>query len=221
MKDFTFQEVLFEFKILDSTNLEATRKIESLEGGLCFAITAGVQTDGRGRLERKWESSSAGNIYMTLAIEENLLPLELRAILPLYTAFSLIKAINSDLTKYKWPNDLLIEGKKFCGVLCQKYKGFFIIGIGVNVAVAPEFGVSLARYNLDLQPVNIFNSFKENLNFTPEYIINFLSKKFFKQHGVEANKGEFSGDFKGITQEGNLILYSNGKDIIIKYGDVS
>lgn len=221
MKDFTFQEVLFKFKSLDSTNLEAARKIENLEGGLCFVITSEVQTQGRGRLERNWESSSKGNIYMTLAVEEKLLPSELAEILPLYTAFSLIKAINSDLIKYKWPNDLMIEGKKFCGVLCQKYKGFYIVGIGVNVAYAPDYGVHLGRYNLDCTHMKVFNSFKENLDFSPEYVISFLSRKFFKQDGVEINKGQFIGKFVGITPEGNLILRNNGKDEIIKYGDVS
>lgn len=223
MKDFIFQDILYTYEEIDSTNLQAMRILDLGEAKQCYAILAKRQTSGKGRMNRIWESAIEGNIYFTIAVEEKLIPEEVHSILPLYTAFCIMKAINSSIVKYKWPNDLLIEGEKFCGVLIQKYKGFFIIGIGVNVESFPENqkATSLKKYNLHLTPFEIYNSFTNCATYNASYIINFLKDRFFQTTSISINKGEFVGDFKYITQSGDLVLNNQGQEVVIKVGDVS
>lgn len=226
MQDFIFQEVLYEFDTLDSTNEEAKRKINSEKAENVFCITSEIQTNGRGRMERKWDSSFKGNIYLTFAINENFIPFELQEILPLYTAFAILKAVNSEKIKYKWANDLLIENQKFAGILIEKYKGFFLIGIGINIKSAPENTIFpatfLEKFNLTTTPEEIFNSFQKNLNANKEFIINKLAEIFFSKDEIQVNQGQFKGFFKQIKSNGNLILtLENGMQKEISFGDIS
>lgn len=229
MQDFIFQEVLLEFESIDSTNTEAKRQID-LGGKNVLCITATLQTKGRGRMERVWESSREGNLYMTIVCESIFISPEISEILPLYTAFSVMKAINSEIgskaINYKWPNDLLIEGQKFGGILIEKYKGFFIIGIGINITSAPENTIFpatfLEKYNLSSNAKQIFESFQRNLETNKLAVINFLSENFFTKNEISINKGEFKGVFKKIQENGNLVLIlENGATKEITVGDVS
>jgi BirA family biotin operon repressor/biotin-[acetyl-CoA-carboxylase] ligase len=227
MKDFIFQEVCENYEVLDSSNSFAKKKIESGESlKNIFIISAGTQTNGRGRIERKWESSEKGNIYMTISINENLILENIRKILPLYVSFAILYAIKSPSVKYKWPNDVIIEGRKFCGVLIEYFKGFYIIGVGVNIVSSPENALfpatHLNKYNLNVTCEGIFNSLKESLEKSPSFIINFLESKFFSKENIEVNQGEFRGKFHGINNDGNLILAleNGGSKKVITFGDV-
>ena len=134
-------------------------------------------------------------------------------------------AINSKKVQYKWPNDLLIENKKFCGILIEKHKKFFIIGMGVNCASYPENTIfpatCLNEHNITINPKEIFESFQLNLEKDVKFIINFLTNLFFTKEIVLINKGEFTGKFKEINANGNLVLtLENGVTKEITFGDV-
>lgn len=193
------------------------------EGGLCFAVLTKKQTAGRGRLERSWESDINGNIYLTLCLHSSLVK-GLEEIIPLYTAFSLITAIG-EKARYKWANDVLIEGKKVAGILVERLDEFFIIGIGVNVEKAPLNtlfpATSLKENGLFLTPEQIFNSFRNNINLNVDFILNSLKKKFFTIDEVSINQGEFKGVMNDIIKNGSLILrQKNGTFKEINFGDV-
>ncbi|NGQ94537.1 biotin--[acetyl-CoA-carboxylase] ligase [Brevibacillus sp. SYP-B805] len=103
-------------------------------------VIAERQTAGKGRLGRAWHSPKGTGIWMSLIIRPSM-PLAKAPQLTLLTAVSLAKAIQAtyDLTvQIKWPNDLLYEGKKFCGILTELNAesdriNYLVIGIGINV----------------------------------------------------------------------------------------
>ncbi len=125
---------------LDSTNSALQRLSTDAQHGA--AILAEHQTAGRGRRGRKWHSPSGQNLYMSLGwrFEQSLSEL---GCLPLVVATSAAQALTRaglSRHKIKWPNDLLLDGKKFCGCLVE-VKGdtggpcHAVIGIGVNISM--------------------------------------------------------------------------------------
>jgi BirA family biotin operon repressor/biotin-[acetyl-CoA-carboxylase] ligase len=136
------------FEQLSSTNLEATILGQSgVEHGT--AVIADRQTAGRGRLARSWFSPGGSNVYCSLVLRANLsanrLP-EWLSWLPLTTALAAAEAIESVISapvSLKWPNDLLISGRKVGGILCENIQispwgPFQVIGIGMNVNMTPD-----------------------------------------------------------------------------------
>ncbi len=105
-------------------------------------IIADSQTEGRGRLHRAWHSPAGSNIYTTVILRPQLEPSRV----PQISIFAGI-AVAEVLEKYcpnrinvKWPNDILINGKKVCGILSQAKADvnkvdFIILGIGINVNI--------------------------------------------------------------------------------------
>lgn len=128
-------------KDIDSTSLEAFRLLEKgLEPP--FAISAEKQSTGRGQHSRKWESPK-GNVYLTIV---NSIPNSKLPLLPLLVSVILTNFLQEKITvpiQVKWPNDLLIDKKKFAGILCETlYKkendeSTAIIGLGINVESHP------------------------------------------------------------------------------------
>lgn len=223
MNYFIFQEVLFSYNSIDSTNEEAKRLIKQGNINTCFAVLAKTQTNGKGRMQRNWSSSCNQNLYFTIAIEEKLCE-NVKNIMPLYTAFTMLNTIG-EKAKYKWANDIIIENKKVCGILIEKIDNYFIIGIGVNLNSNPANTIfpsgNLKEFNIAITPEQIFNNFHHNLSLNTKFIINALKNKFFTQQEITINQGEFKGYFHDINEEGNLILrQSNGKLKEICFGDV-
>lgn len=103
-------------------------------------IIAEEQTAGKGRLERSWDSSANKGIWMSVIIRPEISP-EFAAPFTLVSAVAITQAIQevTNLTpKIKWPNDILINGKKVTGILTELQADMdivhsIIIGIGVNV----------------------------------------------------------------------------------------
>jgi BirA family biotin operon repressor/biotin-[acetyl-CoA-carboxylase] ligase len=132
------------FDELDSTNAEARRLAEAGEAGPLW-IAAHRQTQGRGRRGRAWETAQ-GNLAATLLVSPDGPPAE-AAQLSFVAAFA-VRAMARDyvpaeLLKFKWPNDLLLAGRKLSGVLLESGRradgGLWLaIGVGVNLAAYPE-----------------------------------------------------------------------------------
>ena len=115
------------FKIYQFKKVKSTfDKAEMLDTN--SVVIANKQTKGKGRFKRSWNSSSGG-IYMSIVLEK-LNP----SYLTFIAAISAQKAIKESYgieTKIKWPNDLLFNKKKVCGILTT-VKDKAIIGIGIN-----------------------------------------------------------------------------------------
>jgi BirA family transcriptional regulator, biotin operon repressor / biotin---[acetyl-CoA-carboxylase] ligase len=135
---------LHALKKVDSTNSEALRRIAGGAGAF-EAVWARSQTAGRGRDGRVWVSP-AGNLYVSIVAEvppgRPAAQLAFVAALAAGDAILGLCAPGCDL-RYKWPNDLLIGGRKTGGILIEgnpagKECGKLAIGIGINVESAPE-----------------------------------------------------------------------------------
>ena len=133
---------LIKFKSVKSTNEEAHKLIKN-DMTKPTLITAKKQTKGKGTMGKKWKSLK-GNIFLSIFFAINNTKIN-------YKQFSLLNAylLKNILSKYvlkkisiKWPNDLLIERKKICGILQEviqyKKKYFLIIGVGINTCTSPR-----------------------------------------------------------------------------------
>ncbi|AGT44497.1 biotin--[acetyl-CoA-carboxylase] ligase [Treponema pedis] len=97
-------------------------------------IYAGEQSEGRGRLKgRVWHSNFNENLLGTVLLKQNFetsVPLKIGLAVALTADIFLPKELK---TAIKWPNDILINGKKAAGILCETYKGYLLAGTGVNI----------------------------------------------------------------------------------------
>ena len=123
---------------VDSTNMEARRRAEAGEVGPLW-ITATRQTAGYGRRGRSWDSGD-GNLAATL-----LLRLDVPPAAAAQLSFAAALAV-ADLAAHfapqaairvKWPNDVLVSGRKLSGILLEAGQGWLAIGIGINLATHP------------------------------------------------------------------------------------
>lgn len=98
--------------------------------GAGHIVAAKRQTAGRGRLGRSF-SSEEGGLYFSIAVKPDC-PFEESFSLPSAAAVCAQKAIGGK-AEIKWPNDILVDGKKVCGILCEAVNGVIILGFGVNL----------------------------------------------------------------------------------------
>lgn len=130
---------------LDSTNAEALRLARAGERGPLWVV-ARTQTKGRGRRGRQWVSAP-GNLFTSLLVPDSSAP-EHRAELCFVAALAIHDTVAiknpslSDRLAIKWPNDLLLDGRKFAGILIEADQfgegGAIVIGIGINCASHPS-----------------------------------------------------------------------------------
>ena len=129
---------IFIYDSIPSTNDRAKQMIADWdrEG---IIILADSQSEGKGRLGRKWLSESEAGIYLSALVKPDL-PQNQISQITLVAGVALVRAINefSPAKAYlKWPNDILINEKKVAGILTENYQtaghSGVIIGIGINV----------------------------------------------------------------------------------------
>ena len=126
------------FDKLDSTNVKA-REL-ALEGAASgTVVVADMQTAGRGRRGRSWDSPAGENIYMSVLLKPEMEPSK-APMLTLVMAYSVAKVLEKngfEEVQIKWPNDLILSKKKVCGILTEMELngteiGHVIIGVGIN-----------------------------------------------------------------------------------------
>lgn len=132
----------FFFSVLDGTNAEARRRIAAGAAADCWII-AERQTSGRGRRGRAW-LSEPGNIYISRLMQPGCPPAR-AAELSFVTALAVHDLARGELganadVACKWPNDVLVRRRKLSGILLESEGAgdWLVIGIGINVAHAPE-----------------------------------------------------------------------------------
>jgi len=136
---------IYSYKETSSTNDAAYHLAASgeKEGSVVIAES---QTAGRGRMGRQWVSPKFKGAYFSVILRPDILPKEVSSI-TLFSALSVAKTIREmfDLAAFiKWPNDVLINNKKICGILTEMNAetdkiNFVIIGIGININTKEEF----------------------------------------------------------------------------------
>ena len=128
--------VITTFAEIDSTNEYLKREADELSEG--SVVRALHQTAGKGRLGRKWEDDK-DSLMFSLLLKENLDPSRV-SLLPLLTGVVLYETLEDYKisTKLKWPNDVILNDKKCCGILLEgisegsKLKAL-VLGVGLNL----------------------------------------------------------------------------------------
>lgn len=132
-------EEIFYFPVIDSTNTKAKQLAE--EGYPAGTLVVAEQQDaGRGRRGRNWESPRGSGIFMTLMLKPDIRP-DNASMLTLVAALAVAAAIRKCTGRpagIKWPNDIVMNGKKVCGILTEMsaqidYVNHVVVGIGINV----------------------------------------------------------------------------------------
>ena len=128
--------VIIKKDIISSTNKFIKENYETLDN--YTVVTAKYQTAGKGRMTRNWESSNADNILMSILIKEFKERSDLN-LLSLVASMSVHKFLKKYLDNLyiKWPNDILVNNKKICGILLEgkinNDSKMVVIGIGINI----------------------------------------------------------------------------------------
>lgn len=184
-----------------STNDEALRLCT--KSGQFIVVQALKQTLGRGRRGRLWQSME-GNLFFSLALEFDVRKIGRLVIL---SALSMLKSIQQFLPaadiKCKWPNDILLNKKKVCGILLEKGEGnYIVVGIGVNIMHAPE---------IENAPYKVTSLYKEGGQVTADdFLENYL--KFFDTYLENLQENGFND----IHQQWLENVYNLGKEIVVK-----
>jgi BirA family transcriptional regulator, biotin operon repressor / biotin---[acetyl-CoA-carboxylase] ligase len=227
----SMKQVRIHFQTIGSTNTWAKKHVEEFDPTTLVLITADTQTDGRGRFKRKWHSPPGLNIYATFCFFLDGARADVGQVpqlLALSTALSLESLAFKPLLK--WPNDVLLSGKKVGGILCETtsvLNGRFVIcGIGLNVnmpkneieqidrpatSLMIEGGQDLAvEMVLDL----VQQQFANNLNyfliegFTP-FLEEYRKRSCFKEGDAvrfHDNQKIVEGFFYCLNADGSLTL---------------
>lgn len=149
---------IYYFETIDSTNSYAKKM--ALDGAVEGTIVlSDEQTGGRGRLGRAWVSPPGTSISMSMLLRPDILPNEAAKITEI-TAASLANAISKVTgldVGIKWPNDIIIDNKKVCGILTEMNAelnniNYVIVGIGINVNI-DEFPEEISNIATSLKRI--------------------------------------------------------------------
>jgi len=124
----------YHFKTLGSTMYKA--KQFAKKGHSNLVVIADKQTKGKGRFKRKW-SSGLGGLYMTISLKvDDISKVKYLTFIAAISVTKTIKILSKLNAQVKWPNDVLVNDKKICGVLTETISGkqnYTFIGIGFNI----------------------------------------------------------------------------------------
>ncbi|MCI5954738.1 MAG: biotin--[acetyl-CoA-carboxylase] ligase [Lachnospiraceae bacterium] len=219
------------YETINSTNLRAKLDADNgaPEGAL---VVADMQTAGRGRRGRTWSSPAGLNVYFTLILKPRYVP-DKASMVTLVMALAVAEGIRETCgveAGIKWPNDIVVNGKKVCGILTEMSveKDFIhhvVIGVGINVGLQ-EFAPELADTATSLQAecgrkvpkaalvANImkafekyYESFREKTDLSD--LVDSYNKMLVnrgKTVRVLDPKGEYSGVAEGINELGELLV---------------
>ena len=236
---------LFHFDTVKSTNdIAKVLAEQGCKEGTC--ILADFQTKGRGQSGRIWESPDGENLYLSVIFK----PQSFSNI----TLFGLLAAcaVHDTFTKHKlsdilikWPNDIIVNTKKICGILCEMRSvsnkpEFVVVGIGINL------NSDLTNLSKGLEPhvTSLSLELKKNVNKltflndlfgyldlwyqcfqNKEYskITNKVNQHLYKKDELvffKSTSDSFHANLKGVNSNGGIILVKNAKESSFETGEI-
>lgn len=238
-----------ELIYLDSVDSTNTRVKQLAEAGYPDGtlVVADQQTSGRGRSGRTWESPAGSAIYMSLLLKPDINPGN-ASMITLVTALAIARAI-TDLTGktagIKWPNDIVMNGKKVCGILTEMrakpdHVDYIVVGVGINIhadafpeeisdratSLYLETGTHYDRVDLVERVWEAFEYYygiylqTEDLS---RLVEEYNSRLVNMGQGVKVldPKEPFEGTAMGITPRGELIVDTEEDRKLVFSGEVS
>lgn len=208
-------------RVTDSTNERAKALAAGAPHGLL--VTASEQTAGHGRQGRRWTAPAGEGLLMSLVLRD------WSELLPLAAAVAVAETVG-DAAQIKWPNDILVDGRKVAGILIEgrPQERWVVVGIGVNVAVR-EFPAELAQIagSLGGEPVavepflqRLLIGLEDGLAASAERTIAAWSERdALRGRAITWNGG--AGVAAGVDEEGRLIVeQTDGTTTALNAGEV-
>ena len=221
------------YQTIDSTNSRAKKlALEGAQEGT--VVIAETQIAGRGRMDRKWVSPAKKGLWCSIILKPHIAP-EKAPQLTVLAAIAIVKALEEFVglkADIKWPNDILINGKKLCGILAEIQAEpdkihSVVLGIGINVnmqkddfpdelkgsatSILIEKGIAISRNNLLLILLEnlevIYDEYIKSNSLFP-----FLA--FYKSHSISIGENvtviernsTFEGYAQNIDEDGALLV---------------
>ena len=231
---------------VDSTNLYGKRNLDQLADETVIVATR--QTSGRGRLSRTWLDLGEGNLFVSLILKPANEFDEKFTNLTQYLSVVLCKVFEDYGLKpqIKWPNDVLINGKKISGILCETvmqgnlFKGL-VLGFGVNITASENDVEKVVDKPVTSLALELNNSNIDSKDFLKK-VINLFFKEYnkFLDSGFEFIKHDYinracflekevcvqvfdkikTGIAKSIDDSGALLLENNNEKFVLTIGDI-
>ncbi len=222
--------------------------IDALDLSPWESLMATEQKQGRGQRERTW-ISPPGNLYLSWYWPE---PGKIQNAAPGWNPMTSLLA--GELTaaalesfgaevRIKWPNDLLVNNKKVCGILVENRGGRLIVGIGLNLAFAPPKqglrdmyavpAASLYESGFKITPLEFWLRLAETgrsrfyhliTTIAPEAFVEILNRRLaWKGDNVTIRKSDgeaYTAKIQGLSQDGGLVISRQGNPEIIYTGSI-
>ena len=229
---------------VDSTNLYGKNNLKDLPDRT--VISAARQTSGRGRLARSWVDLGCENLFLSFILKpsdkfdekfSNITQYLSVVLCDIFESYGLEPSI-------KWPNDVLIGGRKISGILCETvmqgstFNGL-VLGIGVNLnsdfgtletidKPATSLNLEVGRHiDVELFKSRLVNAFFENYDEFLEKGFEFIKSKYISHASfldneicVQSLNKKNKGIAKTLTDRGELVLDSKGKILVLTIGDI-
>ncbi len=241
---------LLSYDVLDSTNEEAKRHADN--GGTHGAVVwAHQQTSGKGRMGREWVSPD-GNLYVSALLQPTCSLAE-RTQLAFLTAVSMLDTLEPILGKAgevscKWPNDILLDGKKIGGILLESFQTtndfgrtqeWIVVGLGLNIMHHPESGMRYPATSLKAAGIELISAKIVLSRFVYNFIMRYDAWQEFgfspirecwekaafgmgEMVDVQVGDESISGIYESIDDAGCLMLRVNDEKVIpINASDVT
>lgn len=240
---------VYHKEITGSTNQDIKElALQGVEEGM--VVCADMQTAGRGRRGRTWLSEKGDSLLFSLLLRPDISP-DKASQITLLMALAVAKVIREQYAfeaMIKWPNDIVINGKKVCGILTELHsdktgKYFIVVGCGINVGQKTvanelkEIATSLLLENGNNSVIITDELLQEVLGEFEKYYDRFLTSGSLVEFADEYNawlvslnkevrvldpKGEYNGISKGINDKGELLVELEDGELTAVYaGEVS
>lgn len=236
---------IYYYQEIDSTNTQAKRLAE--EGAAHGSVVvAEVQTVGRGRRGRNWISVGGSGIWFSLLLRPDIPP-DRASMLTLVAAMAVtkgIRRITGRQVMIKWPNDVVVDGKKVCGILTElsaqiDYVNHVIVGIGINIRgqqFPPELQEKATTLEQGQQHIDrawLLEAVLEEFEAYYEKFVETLDVSLFQEEYeellVNRNRqiqvldpaGPYEGVARGINEKGELLVECGRGLVTVNSGEVS
>lgn len=225
---------IIHLETIDSTNSYAKQIASEQSNGT--VIISEEQTKGRGRLGRLWDSKAYEGIWMSIILKPEMLPYK-APFLTIIAGVSIAKALNNLGVNVgiKWPNDLILNDKKLCGILTElsaeiEQINHIVLGIGMNVknksfpSEIENIATSLYKEGYEISRVDIVREILVQLE---KYYMDYINDNnneeiidLYKEYSVVLNKKIYilKNDEKELVECVDINLYGN---LIVKKKDGS
>lgn len=229
---------IIHFETIDSTNTYLKNNYKQLDN--LTIVSSDVQSSGRGRNNRKWDSSKGNNLLFSILIKDKNIIRKYKSlsIISAYTIIQILKQYGIEDVYLKWPNDVIVNNKKICGVLLEAVSKnaieCLIIGVGLNVnedKFDKEYLIEATSMKnelnktIDLNELKdiVYKKFIENINTDYDFYDDIKECDYLKNKKVSIQINNELKDVEviGIDHDYSLKVKDKDKIINIEAGEAS